>query len=234
MDSSTSTPTLRRARLIDLLFYASGGIGEGLVYVFLLRFAGSFFETHLGISPEQVGMLVLAPRLIDAFTDPLMGAWCDRHSSRFGRFRPYIQYGVYLMGASLVFLFIDWGQTPATTLALAYIFYIGNQLFSTIVKVPYLSAMPILTQDPKQRVLAFSLKFTFTSILIIPVMAVIGNIIQYNTETGSNVNAYLYVAIVLAVLLIGVMSLVARSLKHSDTKEYWDSQPEASPTLNRK
>lgn len=228
MSSPASPPPLRRASLRDLIFYAAGGIGEGLVYVFLLRFAGSFFETYLGIAPEQVAILVLAPRLIDAFTDPLMGAWCDRHNSQLGKFRPYIQYGVYLMGASLVFIFIDWGQTPTTTLVLAYLFYIANQLFSTVVKVPYLSSLPVLTQDPKQRVLAFSLKFTFTSILIIPVMALIGYVIEHNAASGSNINIYLYVAIVLTVILIGVMSLVAHSLKKSDTREYWESQPKES------
>jgi len=223
--STESSAPLRRARFIDLIFYASGGIGEGVVYVFLLRFAGSFFETFLGISPSQVGMLVLVPRLIDAFSDPFIGAWCDNHVSKYGKFKPYIQYGVYLMGASLVFIFIDWGQTPAMTLVLAYVFYISSQVIASIVKVPYLAALPVLTEDPKQRVLAVSLKFTFTSIVIIPVMAVIGNVIQKNTETGSHLNIYLYVAIALAIVLFGAMSLAARSLKKSDTREYWDNQP---------
>jgi GPH family glycoside/pentoside/hexuronide:cation symporter len=225
MGSTESPGPLRRARLIDLIFYASGGIGEGVVYVFLLRFAGSFFETYLGISPGQVGMLVLVPRLIDAFSDPFIGAWCDNHVSRYGKFKPYIQYGVYLMGASLVFIFVDWGQTPTMTLVLAYVFYIASQVIASIVKVPYLAALPVLTEDPKQRVLAVSLKFTFTSIVIIPVMAVIGNVIQKNTETGSHLNIYLYVAIVLALILFGAMSLAARSLRKSDTREYWDHQP---------
>ncbi len=210
---------------MDIVFYAMGGIGEGLVYVFLLRFAGSFFETYLGLSPVQVGTLVLVPRLVDAFTDPLMGAWCDAHRSKLGKFRPYIQYGVYLMAASLVFMFIDWGQTPAVTLILCYFFYIANQVLSTIVKVPYLAALPVLTQDPKQRVLAVSLKFAFTSILMIPLMAVVGNVISHNAETSSRINIYLYVAIVVAILLIGAMSMVARSLKRSDTKEFWESLP---------
>ncbi|MGE9291079.1 MAG: MFS transporter [Puniceicoccales bacterium] len=228
MDFSEQTealPTMRRATLRELILFASGGIGTGLIYVFLLRFAGSFFETFLNISPGQVAILVLVPRLIDAFTDPIMGAWCDRHVTRFGRFRPYIQHGVYLMGASLVFLFIDWGATPTLGLVLAYVFYIFNQVISTVVKVPYLSSLALLTEDPKQRTLAVSLKFSLSNLLIIPVMAVIGEVIQRNAENGSNLNIYLYVAMVLAVVLVLAMNLVGRSLKRADTKEYWDKQP---------
>jgi len=216
---------LRRARTIDLVWYAMGGVGTGLVYVFLLRFAGSFFETYLGISPEKVGILVLVPRLLDAFTDPISGAWLDAHNSKYGKFRPYIQCGAYLMACSLVFIFIDWGQTPFVTLVLAYVFYIANQLIWDVVEVPYLASLPVLTQDPKQRVLAVSLKFTFTSLLIIPVMAAVGAVIKHNAETSSHINVYLYVAILLGVLLVGAMTLVARSLKPYDTKEFWASLP---------
>ena len=55
----------------------------------------------MGLSPFYVGLALSASRVIDAFTDPLMGSITDNTKSRWGRRRPYIFVGAILM--SLVF-----------------------------------------------------------------------------------------------------------------------------------
>ncbi len=47
---------------------------------------GYFF----GLAPALVGVLLLSVRVIDAVTDPIMGAMADRTRSKYGRFRPWL------------------------------------------------------------------------------------------------------------------------------------------------
>ncbi len=37
-----------------------------------------------------MGILLLSVRVIDAVTDPIMGAMADRTRSKYGRFRPWL------------------------------------------------------------------------------------------------------------------------------------------------
>ncbi len=59
----------------------------------------------LGMNPALVGLLGALPRLVDAFTDPLMGYISDNTRSRWGRRRPYIFAGAILAEKSEHFTF---------------------------------------------------------------------------------------------------------------------------------
>ncbi len=45
---------------------------------------------YFGLAPALVGILLLSVRVIDAVTDPIMGAMADRTRSKYGRFRPWL------------------------------------------------------------------------------------------------------------------------------------------------
>ncbi len=56
------------------------------------------FYLGLGVSPILVALAQSIPRIVDAFTDPLMGHISDNTRSRWGRRRPYMFVGAILMG----------------------------------------------------------------------------------------------------------------------------------------
>ena len=51
-----------------------------------------------GMNPALVGLLGGLPRLLDAFTDPMMGYISDNTKSKWGRRRPYIFFGAIAAG----------------------------------------------------------------------------------------------------------------------------------------
>ena len=59
----------------------------------------------LGVNPALVGILGAIPRLVDAFSDPLIGYSSDNTRTRFGRRRPWIFFGAIFSGILFAMLF---------------------------------------------------------------------------------------------------------------------------------
>lgn len=120
--------------------------------------AQPIYQIVLGLSPMLFGLAMTIPRVIDAFTDPVMGYVSDNTRSRFGRRRPYIFLGALLMALTFSLVWLvprGWGQTglfiylTATTV----LFFLAFTLFS----VPLTSLSYEITPDyhERTRVMAF-------------------------------------------------------------------------------
>ncbi|MFH0732770.1 MAG: MFS transporter [Candidatus Omnitrophota bacterium] len=59
----------------------------------------------LGMSPALVGIIGAIPRLIDAFSDPLIGYSSDNTRTRYGRRRPWILFGAISSGILFALMF---------------------------------------------------------------------------------------------------------------------------------
>lgn len=59
----------------------------------------------LGMDPAKVGIIGTVPRLIDAFTDPLIGYTSDNTRTRYGRRRPFMFWGALVAGILFILLF---------------------------------------------------------------------------------------------------------------------------------
>jgi GPH family glycoside/pentoside/hexuronide:cation symporter len=117
------------------------------VYVYLPKFYTDVVGVHIGV----LGVLMLAVRLFDAVTDPLIGALSDRTRTRFGRRRPWIAGGVWPLAFVVVLLFVP-PQTDATGATIWFgVFIFALFLFWTAVTVPYESLGPEITFDYDER-----------------------------------------------------------------------------------
>src|SRR5882672_8144064 len=59
----------------------------------------------LGMNPVLVGLVGTIPRLLDAFTDPLIGYTTDNTRTKYGRRRPFIFIGALISGLLFALLF---------------------------------------------------------------------------------------------------------------------------------
>jgi GPH family glycoside/pentoside/hexuronide:cation symporter len=109
----------------------------GLSMAFML-----FYCTNvLAIPPALAGVALLIPRLLDAFSDPLMGALSDRTRSERGRRRIYLLVGAPLLAISFASVFFVSADTPlAWRVSLLMLLFLASNLAVTIYEVPY-SAM---------------------------------------------------------------------------------------------
>lgn len=127
------------------------------VYVFLPK----FYTDTIGIDISTVGFLLLAVRLFDAVTDPVIGYLSDKSATVFGRRRPFMAFGALGLSLSLLFLFI-----PPASPRVDPVFRFGFWLFAlfffwTLVTIPYESLGPELTKDYHERTTLFGLRDGF-------------------------------------------------------------------------
>ncbi|WP_420844447.1 MFS transporter [Idiomarina rhizosphaerae] len=138
----------------------------------------TFFYTDIfGLRPEDVGLLLLLVRFVDAFTDPLMGVITDKVDTRWGRYRPYFLFFSVPFGISVFLTFTTPDLEYASKLVWAYSTYIFMTIMTTAVTIPYISLIGVLTNDPKDRLSANGYRLFFAKIaaflvtIIVPILA---------------------------------------------------------------
>ena len=98
------------------------------------------------------------PRIVDAFTDPIMGLISDRYTSRWGRRRPFIFIGAIMMALTYIMIWmvpstLGEGAMFTWLVTTSILFFLAYTIFS----VPVTSLTYELTPDYRERtrVMAF-------------------------------------------------------------------------------
>lgn len=121
------------------------------------RIAQVVLNVGLSVDPMLIGVALAIFRL-DAFFDPMIGAWSDNCRSRWGRRKPFIVFGGVLCAATFPLMWMmsrEWA--PMTIfyyfVATGLVYYLALSIYS----VPYWSLSAEMTSDTHERtnVIAF-------------------------------------------------------------------------------
>lgn len=95
-----------------------------------------FYAGTLGLDLATVGLILMAARLSDVVTDPLIGLLSDKTRTRFGRRRPWILAGVPLLVLSSFMLF-----NPGEEVSNFYLLLWISALYLafTLIAIPYVA-----------------------------------------------------------------------------------------------
>ena len=106
----------------------------------------------LKMNPVLAGLLAAIPRLFDALIDPVMGFVSDNTVSRWGRRKPYIFLGAWIVG--IVFM-VMWQLYPENSQAYNFFFFLVMSLFFylgyTIFAAPLIGLGYEMTPDYNER-----------------------------------------------------------------------------------
>jgi glycoside/pentoside/hexuronide:cation symporter, GPH family len=147
--------------LREKLAYGVADIGASLSYNAINFFFLFFLVTVLGLSPGLAGIVVLFGRVIDAVTDPLMGALSDRTTGRRGRRKPYIWLGALPFGLTFALLWAVPETSQLAMFALAAALLTLHAVVFTVVQVPYMALTPELAPDYAARTSLTSYRIGF-------------------------------------------------------------------------
>ncbi|GLS83517.1 MFS transporter [Paraferrimonas haliotis] len=143
----------------EKLGYACGDVASNIYWRVFDVFLFIFYTDVFGLPAAVVGTMMLVTRLIDAFSDPMMGALADRTQTRFGKFRPYLLWGVLPIAASGVLTFSSPELSDSGKVVWAYATYIFMMLSYTFINVPYGALLGVMTSDSQNRTTLTSFRF---------------------------------------------------------------------------
>ncbi|MGY8717895.1 MAG: MFS transporter [Verrucomicrobiia bacterium] len=123
--------------------------------IFLLYYYTDVF----GIEPAAAGTMFFLTRLIDAFTDPAMGALADRTKTRWGKYRPYLLWMAIPYGICGYLVFANPDLEGTAKLVYAYATYSAMMLIYTAINVPYCALMGVLSPSSRARTIASQFRF---------------------------------------------------------------------------
>ena len=143
----------------EKLGYACGDVASNFYWRVFDVFLFIFYTDVFGLPAAAVGTMMLVTRIIDAFSDPLMGAIADRTQTRFGKFRPYLLFGIVPIVAAGVLTFTVPDLDGDGKLIWAYLTYIFMMLAYTFINVPYGALLGVMSADSQQRTSLTSFRF---------------------------------------------------------------------------
>lgn len=149
-----STTYKNEATLFQISAFAGNNAATTSLSLIFTGFFLAYGTNVYSFSPITIGGIMMATRILDAFTDPIIGILVDRTHTRFGRFRPWILFGSLLMCISFFLLFLgyDFGSNVANLawiISMYVLWVIGYTFQTTITK----AGQNVLTNHPKQRTL---------------------------------------------------------------------------------
>jgi len=144
--------------------YGMGDAGCNMIGGAIMLFLNYFYTDVFGLAPALVGVLLLSLLIIDAVTDPIMGAIADRTTTGWGRFRPYLLWisVPYFLFSVLMFTTPEWSYN--SKVIYAFVTYFLMSLTYTAINIPYCSLGGVITADPHERVACQSYRFFMVGI----------------------------------------------------------------------
>ena len=139
----------------DKVGYLFGDLGNDFTFILSSGFLLKFYTDVIGIDAFIIGIVMMAARFLDAFTDVTMGRICDRRmAGTEGKFRPWIKWMCIPCALSSFLVYqsgISSWPTGARVAWLAVTYLLWGSIFYTSVNIPYGSMASAITPDPKGR-----------------------------------------------------------------------------------
>lgn len=155
----------KRLSLGTKLGFGAADLGGNLFFTAMGFWTLNFLTDTVGLAAAAAGTAVMAGKLWDAVTDPMMGFISDRTRSRWGRRRPWLLFGALPLALTMWWFFTNPHIENQFSLALwaAFALCLLNTAY-TIVNIPYSALTPELTKDYHERSSLNGYRFGFAVI----------------------------------------------------------------------
>lgn len=183
----------------EKICYGLGDSSANIFFGMTMMFLPYFYTDVVGISAGAMGILFLVARLVDAFSDPIIGNFADKHETKYGHYRPFLLYLAVPYGLScfLVFLAPDFSYTGK--LIYAYVTYLFLILMYAGTVVPYVGLLSVLTNNPAERLVINSYRFPLAKSAFLLCSTVVPMFVA-TYDKANEAQAYSHAMIIIAVL----------------------------------
>jgi glycoside/pentoside/hexuronide:cation symporter, GPH family len=200
----------------QLIAYGTGGLVAIALFNSVSILMGLLGNISLGLSAFWLGVIMIIPRLWDAFSDPVMGHLSDNTRTRWGRRRPYLLLGGIMVALSFVALWWvprgEWirelfpSKDALDAFQLIYILA-GLLIFytaTTIFEIPHGALGMDLSDDYHERTRLFSAKSFLGNLFAMgtPWMFALASLDIFAGTGGDPIDGMRYVSLLVAAALV--------------------------------
>jgi Na+/melibiose symporter-like transporter len=142
----------QKLSIYEKVAYSGGDAAANFVFMTMILFQLNFYTDVFGLTASAAAAILLAPRLWDAFFDPIMGILADRTRTRWGRFRPWVLWTAVPWAVVMILAYTTprgWGLGAMIAYAA-----ITNGLLMTLYSMnnmPYSALGGVMTGDLDER-----------------------------------------------------------------------------------
>ena len=228
MSKETTTPvqdnSVNRAKMYQLALFPLNNGATNVYYVLILSYIATFGSNVLALGAIFASVMVTGMRVLDAVTDPIIGALMDRTNGKFGKFRPFMVIGNAIMALSTIVLYMLTPHIPADMQWLRYVSFVGlyavwviGYTFQTSVTR---SGQTVLTNDPNQRPL-FTIFNTVGSMAGMGLMQFLAPIVRANVGDYGTADFYAFLTPIGIVISIALTILAIIGIWEKDNAKYF-------------
>jgi Na+/melibiose symporter-like transporter len=115
-----------------LIAFSIAGLAIGGVQTAVVIYLPNFYAQRFGLSLGLVGAVFMICRLLNAFSDPVIGILSDRTHTRFGQRKPWVIGGGLLLLLTVVAMYMPPAGANGLYLGVGlFLLYLGNSALST-------------------------------------------------------------------------------------------------------
>lgn len=149
----------------ELYMFAIGAGGQGMVYAMMSSYVSDYYVNVLQLPLVFVLLLMLLARVWDAINDPLMGMIADRHTTKWGKMKPYILFAaVPITILTILMYYAPEGLNKTELMVYSAFVYVFWGMFYTMADVPFWSMPNVLTPNAEERSQVISLGRTVNGV----------------------------------------------------------------------
>lgn len=191
---------IQKISVIEKIGFGAGDMAVNISLMSISMLLTYFYTDVFGLNPVDMGILFLVVRVFDAFVDPLMGWITDKVVTKYGRYRHWFGFGALPFGISIFLLFYTPEVSYTWKIAFAWIAYLFNQVMFSIVTIPYISLIGVITNDPAERLSANGYRFVMAKSAALLVITFVPLLAMYLAEESGQVMGYAMAMALMAIL----------------------------------
>ena len=145
----------------EKISYGIADMGFNFYWTNIATFLLIYYTDVFGISAGAAASMMFTIKIINAFTDPMIGAAADRTTTRFGKFRPYLIWVPVPLACAAILTYTTPDLGHDGKLVWAYGTYLLMMVCYTCINIPYNALSGVLSADPQERSTVNGLRFIF-------------------------------------------------------------------------
>lgn len=175
----------------DKLGYMFGDFANDFTFILSSMMLMKFYSDVMGVSTAIIGVMMMAARFVDAFTDVAMGQIVDRSKpGKKGKFIPWIMRMAGPVAIASFLMYASWFKDMPMTFKIVWMFFtylLWGSICYTGANIPYGSMASAISADPTDRAQLSTWRTLGSTLGAMVIGVVLPMVVYYKDAAGNSV-----------------------------------------------